>query len=40
MVRPPFSLIRASLAVRLALAVGLSGAIWLGVLWARLPIAG
>ncbi len=38
--RPAPSLIRASLGVRLALAGVLSGLIWAGVLWARLPIAG
>ncbi|MDK9696685.1 MAG: hypothetical protein OEL76_09855 [Siculibacillus sp.] len=39
-VRPPPSLVRASLAVRLALAAVLSGLIWAGVSWALLPIAG
>lgn len=33
------SLIRASLAARLAVAAGLSVLIWAAVLWARLPIA-
>jgi len=40
-VAPPsgLSLIRASLAARLAVAAGLSVLIWAAVLWARLPIA-
>ena len=36
--RPPFSLVRASLAVRLGLALGLSGLVWAAVLWAELPV--
>jgi hypothetical protein len=34
-----FSLVRASLAARLGLALGLSLLIWVGVLWATTPIA-
>ena len=36
---PEFSLVRASLALRLALAGGMSLAVWALVFWARLPIA-
>ena len=36
--RPGWSLVRASLVERLALAGGVSGAIWLGVAWALRPI--
>ena len=39
-VRPGPSLLRASVTVRLAIAGGLSGLIWLAVVWARLPIGG
>ena len=37
-IAPGFSLVRASLVVRLAIAVGLSTGVWAAVLWARLPI--
>lgn len=37
--RPPFSLVRLSLAGRLAIALTLSAAIWAAALWAIHPIA-